>query len=124
MLSRVKSVRVWINEPGDQSGASDFSISDIWFNEAQSGLDVSTYNKSESVKVYPNPVGNYFNIETPGWQNAGWQLFNAAGIAVKKGNLTGNTTEIDVRGLLPGMFYLYIEKNNQFVDYQKLIINK
>lgn len=122
MLSRVKSLRIWINEPETQSDATDFSISDIWFNEAQSGLDVLTYNEFENVKVYPNPVGNYFIIETPGWQNVSWQLFNAAGIAVKRGGLTGDTETIDVRSLSPGMFYLHIEKNNQTMDYHKLII--
>jgi beta-glucanase (GH16 family) len=122
MLSRVTSLRVWINEPGGDSGASDFSISDIWFNEAQSGVGVSTFNKFENVKVYPNPANNYFFIETPGWQNASWQLLNTSGIAVKRGELTGNNEEIDIRSLSSGMFYLYIEKNNQFMDYQKLII--
>lgn len=122
MLSRVKSVRIWINEPGASSDDSDFYISDIWFNEAQSGLDVSTFNIFENVKVYPNPANNYIIIETPGWKNASWQLLNTAGIPVKRGELTVNNKEIDIRSLSSGMFFLYIEKNNQIMDYQKLII--
>lgn len=124
MLSRVKSVRIWINNPGVDSGATNFSVSDIWFNEAQSGLDVLSFSDLKNVKVYPNPVGNYFIIEGANWQNTGWQLFNASGFLVKRGELSGDIEQVDVKDLTPGVFYLYIENNKQFVNFQKLIINK
>ncbi|HKK80789.1 MAG TPA: family 16 glycosylhydrolase, partial [Prolixibacteraceae bacterium] len=122
MLSRVKSIRIWINESGEQTETTDFSISGIWFNEAQSGLNVNTYSGLGNLKVYPNPACGYLFVETPERINSVWKLYNSVGTVVKKGKLSKNVEEIDVKDLISGIYYISFEKDNRQIDHKKIII--
>jgi pimeloyl-ACP methyl ester carboxylesterase len=59
------------------------------------------------VGLYPNPTKNTINLEI--LQDVHYELFSPLGQRLLKGNLTGNTKQIDLSQLPPSIYYLYIE---------------
>ncbi len=62
----------------------------------------------DTIKAFPNPFQNSFEIENPLNKTLCWKLFNNFGQLVKNGELIGLKTKIDVDDLPSGIYYLSI----------------
>lgn len=89
-------------------------------NWSLAGIEDQTPNVE--VILYPNPVSTILNIETSAFNNTTYELFDATGKIVRKGNLNGLTTQIDVHGIEPGPYNLRLSNNdNSILKTYKLI---
>ena len=75
-------------------------------------LAVSDLNNSKAVQVYPNPVKDILNV-TNITLNSNYEIFNAAGQLVSKGNL--GTGKIAVSKLTKGIYFINIDDNGTSV---------
>ena len=70
---------------------------------------VEEVNVEVSVKVYPNPVASFINIEFSEMadvNNAQAVLINAQGVAVKRIIVNSKKTSVNVSDLMPGVYFL------------------
>ena len=87
-------------------------------NVILTGIEVAENNKT--IKVYPNPVSNELIIEIEG--NNGklnFEILNAIGQVVFKGNLVGKTT-VQTSNFAPGVYLIKLENGKTF-EFKKII---
>jgi hypothetical protein len=82
--------------------------------------EVETAN-SESVSVYPNPVGLELNVSVSKLQpGASLKLYNGTGILMRSLPLDKSTESISMQGFIPGLYILVI-KNGDEVTTKKVL---
>jgi spore coat protein H len=80
---------------------------------------------SESIKLFPNPASHRINIENHNIRTASrmhYQILNANGAEILKGEYTGNKNTIDVNHLPPGMYIFSLSENGKNLFKKKLVI--
>jgi ligand-binding sensor domain-containing protein len=93
------------------------------YNEDGIPFGISESVKNEHlVKIYPNPVSDYVNIERLSTANISLiELINIQGKLVKHQKIkTGRNTIMDVRGLPKGLYMLRLHMDTGIVN-EKLI---
>ncbi len=99
------------------SGAAIASSS---FNEE---LKVVSNEKTDEVRVYPNPASDVLNISLPSESGIGpkVKLVDAAGKLVRESAVAGNSLQLNVASVSQG-FYILIIEDGQKVIKQKIMI--
>lgn len=73
------------------------------------------------VDIYPNPANEYISVEN-GYFSGTVSIFNLQGKEVRKMVIDEQLSELDVSGLLPGMYYIEI-KDGQHLYGGKILKN-
>ncbi|MFD2162218.1 discoidin domain-containing protein [Paradesertivirga mongoliensis] len=82
--------------------------------------EIETAN-SNSLSVYPNPVGLEFQVSVSKLQpGATLDLYNSAGILMRSLPLSKSTERISTQGFIPGL-YLLVIKNGDEVTVKKIL---
>ncbi len=86
-------------------------------------LTVSDNSIEKNISLYPNPVKDFlfvdFNQEK--FANSSYQLFDAQGKLVKKGNFSQKKNELDFSMLLSSVYIIRIFSENEIVKTFKII---
>ncbi|QQY83281.1 T9SS type A sorting domain-containing protein [Tamlana sp. s12] len=80
----------------------------VWSKD--NALSVSD-SKQSKLKAFPNPTEDYLYLKDT--QNAEITIFNSLGQSVFQKQLENHTKPIDVRHLLPGIYFIKTNHNNQ-----------
>lgn len=81
----------------------------------------STFSEESEITISPNPVSDHAILIIKGKEDAkSYQLFNALGVKVKEGEITGSTTQVDVSGLSNGVYTL----QTSGIFSKRLIVSK
>jgi hypothetical protein len=75
-------------------------------------LAVSDVNNTKSLQVFPNPAKDILNISNVA-ANASYEIFNAAGQIVSKGNI--GTGKVAVNQLSKGVYFISVDNNGTAV---------
>jgi hypothetical protein len=73
--------------------------------------------KDSNIKIYPNPISNYININSGNEKLVSWEMYDMSGKSVLK----GNTTPIDVQNIIKGNYLLKINLEKRQIS-KKIII--
>ena len=82
------------------------------------------YSKNLFV-LYPNPAWNKIQIsggEENNFQYIKYQIYNALGSMVSSGYLEGNSNEIDLIGIKPGVYFISLFTNEKYSQTIKFIL--
>lgn len=109
---------VYSREPCIQVEVDHDMVMLAYFNY---GIGVSE-NVDELVKVYPNPVNGFLNIESPDSDDAmEASVFDVFGRLV--GKKPSGSSGMDVSGLPSGVYLLQIKKDDAVVPLQKIVVS-
>jgi len=87
-------------------------------NVVLTGIEV--VDNDRTIKVYPNPVSNELVIEIEGNnQKVNFDILNAIGQVVFKGNLVEKTT-VQTSDFAPGVYLIKLENGKTF-EFKKII---
>ena len=84
-------------------------------------VGIDDFDPSFEVKVYPNPVDEYLIVTTAEHQHKTYELYDANGKIIKRGQLAGEETMIDTRTLLPASYSIRIKDEQVDLKTIKLI---
>ena len=90
-------------------------------NPAAAGVNE---RQSGQFRIYPNPANGRFTIETDGGAAYEAEMFDSLGRSVRKLPLKTTATEVDVRGLAHGNYFVKIYSSGKTVSVQKVIVEK
>lgn len=80
------------------------------------------FGGSNSVILYPNPVGNKLTVKFDKKEKASIRIMNLSGQVLKKKAVSGNSSDWDVSDLADGTYLIEISHENGMVESKKLII--
>ena len=114
-------------------------VTDMHIHEASNYLYAATYGRSSfklnleevilgnaanalenDLQIAPNPVLDFFEVNTEEWVGARLSLFSIEGKKILERELTTRSKRIDVHSLSQGMYIVRIQKNNQAIN-KKLV---
>ena len=72
-------------------------------------VGISSINVTEDVRVYPNPVTDVLTIQTEASTYNSLKLYNNIGQVLMQQNVNSNTTQIDMKHLPTGMYYIQLQ---------------
>ena len=93
---------------------SDFAPSHKEFYYYNNGNPTHTmeFEHLQNIKVYPNPVNNYFTIENKSVaKQLNYKIFNMCGKTVNAGFMQNNTEQVDISIYPPGVYLLKFTNN-------------
>jgi len=78
---------------------------------------------SSLVQLYPNPVVDYLNLNVADVfeHNYSMQLYNMQGAMVKEASIKQPVQSVDMKNLDAGNYILHLIKNNQSIDFFKVV---
>lgn len=94
-------------------------------NEYSAIVRLSKEVKNVSYTIYPNPGKGLFNITINGVekpQGFSYNVLNATGTVIKKGNITSATTQFNISHMAAGLYYVQLFKNTQLQNTYKIIL--
>jgi hypothetical protein len=88
-------------------------------------VGLTEYEKTDRIKVFPNPAQNFLTISYPGNQleNATVEFFNSLGQSVFTKSIISNG-QIDISELSNGLYFIHLKGSNLNVSPTKLIISR
>jgi hypothetical protein len=87
-------------------------------------LGVSEFDELE-VLIYPNPVGDYFNIEIKSETNSEdftFKLLDARGRVLSQ-DLFKKSIQIDRKNISPGVYFIHLNSDSNFIQ-RKIIFSE
>jgi hypothetical protein len=87
------------------------------------GTKVESFDQSLQFRMFPNPATRWISIEMNDASNITVSIHNMLGQQLKKTNLNREHTRINLEDLQQGMYILILQRNNNIVASEKLIIN-
>ena len=72
-------------------------------------VGIEELNKTDNINLYPNPVTNTLTIQANSNQYRSLKLFNNIGQVVAEQNINSNTTQINMKQLPTGMYYIQLQ---------------
>lgn len=101
-----------------------YEAAPVWqnFNPINGVLSTESFVSNNNIKIYPNPVINILNVETPFTGVLSLKLINDLGQVVLKQNQAGSSMSLDVSNLSKGLYFLNInseEGNSQTIKFIK-----
>ena len=90
------------------------------------GLTEPVGNDAGAILIYPNPAGDYFQIELPGqYVNSGLtiEMVNIVGSVICSTEMNNITRVIDLNGLQAGLYLVRILNGNVLVAYSRVVKN-
>jgi len=135
------NLNIGFDANNDNSSKIFFTIENEWVNSAEHGsllirpiigqdLILGTGEKpsskpgDETIKIYPNPAGNYFNIDQSEIKlsnSAVLHIYNIYGSLVHE--QVGIYSQVDISTLPKGMYFIKIDDRNKMYT-AKLLINR
>jgi hypothetical protein len=93
-----------------------YEISEISATEKAMGINLQW-------GIYPNPVSHflYLTIEASDFTGCLYQLYDNNGKVIRQQKVHGSTTEIDMSGLTPAVYFLKIKAENRELKTIKII---
>ncbi|MGJ8684373.1 MAG: T9SS type A sorting domain-containing protein [Nonlabens sp.] len=86
---------------------------------SQATLSNVTVASQQEIKVYPNPVTNYFTISATGDSIYKYQLYDTLGQEIRAVEVVSqNQVNVDMSDLSSGIYYLQVQVANQSYNYQ------
>jgi Secretion system C-terminal sorting domain/Pregnancy-associated plasma protein-A len=85
------------------------------------GLNTANFNAINAIRVYPNPVSQYFMISSLQTQIDEVEIYNTLGQLVKNQKLTQSNNVINIEELASGTYYLRIYNEGKFLKSDKVI---
>ncbi len=79
---------------------------------------------NDQLKIYPNPAISSIVIECPIFKSYNLRLISILGNSVSNYNGIRNGMIINIEGLLPGIYILYLTDNHSNIKIKKLFIKK
>jgi hypothetical protein len=107
------------------SGGSDNNYSFTYVNGTLTILDatgISSNTMVNGVSVYPNPVAKELTLNNPYLEKGDYIVISLTGNILQHGNITGNSTQINMQALPAGLYLLKIAVGNS--TYQFKIVKK
>ncbi len=89
------------------------------YGAPEGGTNVAVYDAGESLRIYPNPVSDYFTIDVDG--RADLTLYNNIGQVVIARIIEGRTV-IDVSTMNKGLYIVQVKDEGGNVSSAKLIL--
>jgi hypothetical protein len=71
-------------------------------------LGVDEFALEESVKLYPNPATNVVNLDLNTIDSGKYEIYNVLGSQVAKGEISGNSLQIDISAYTSGSYFVKI----------------
>ena len=114
----------------------DFTIGEVIINTGTDGsTDITqglhqtnwtitaldSYSATYEATVFPNPTAEVLNIQTSHFENVKYTLYDAKGLLVKHGNISGEETPIQVSELASGSYSLILNDGTQNLKTFKLV---
>lgn len=84
-----------------------------------SGTIINSVELDKTINVYPNPVSNELTIETEKNNRVNFEILNAVGQVVFKGDLVNKTT-INTNHFAPGIYIIKFKMGDNF-EFKKII---
>lgn len=84
------------------------------------GLGIDEENSSNKIRIYPNPITDYLNIEMDEYPDR-VQIVNLTGAVLISEKLNSKNFEIDVSHLSKGMYFVKIISQNGTVESLKIM---
>jgi hypothetical protein len=99
-------------------GRAPIFISYHWVNPV---TGIEDFTELSLASIYPNPASDFISIESEiGTRKLPYVIFNQLGKQVLTGKLTGETTQVDLRGLAAGLYFCHIgEERKQLIKVVK-----
>lgn len=69
----------------------------------------------KSIQMYPNPASDYILIK--GEDHFGYRIFDLQGREISSGSTRGGE-QIDLKGIMPGLYYIQLERGNRRITYK------
>jgi len=94
----------------DAGGTWGYAILELEvYNDTSMAARTMPESHIDGVKIYPNPVVDQLNVNTPA-HTAGWnyQLITAQGILIRRGYFNSGNASLSMKGLVPGFYLLYL----------------
>ena len=70
----------------------------------------------DGIKIYPNPTSSILKIEVPNFSSQlNYNLYSIRGTLLKSSYLTASNSEIDLAGIIKGLYLLKIDNKNKVI---------
>lgn len=94
-----------------RTGITSFSPFAVF--DENTKVSVNDVAANNNIKIYPNPAVNTLTVNlNDDVANANIDIYNTAGQTVYTAAMQGNTQNIDITNLAPGMYYLSVSNDN------------
>lgn len=98
-----------------------FSVDDILITNT---VGINNYEKTESVKVYPNPASDVVNIQAGNNQNIQtMKVLNIAGQVIQEVVVNNNVAQVNVNSFDAGVYFIQLTTDNGIVN-KKITVTK
>ena len=93
---------------GDVTG--NHGLEDFWIVKLNNSVGINEHTLSSNIKLFPNPVGNFLNVEFPFLINdkVSISILNPIGEIIQENNLRLNNEAINVGNLKQGIYFLKV----------------
>lgn len=89
----------------------------IWFSNGERILSNSEdLETNDAIILYPNPAGEFINVELPQAGSLGFEIVNQVGQTVKVGELSTTSNSIKLDLLNPGVYTIKLTTGDQIVS--------
>ncbi|CAN5255234.1 hypothetical protein BH09BAC5_BH09BAC5_04600 [soil metagenome] len=85
------------------------------------GIDQSF--QSISVIVFPNPTSETLTLQVNDFNNLQYEMFDAEGKLILSNNINATKSEIEMKNLATGTYFINVNKENKKVQSFKIIKN-
>ncbi len=83
--------------------------------------------KGKDIKIYPNPASDYVQVEFPAdfdiGQNVYAVLVSNTGSIVRQEKINASQSQLDLSGIMSGMYYLMIRRGNEIIGRKRIIVH-
>jgi len=80
-------------------------------------VSIAKTEKTNTLKVYPNPANSFINIESDFNANSTIRIFNMQGAIVKQININSNNIQrINIQDLNSGIYFIQIENDKKIIQ--------
>lgn len=90
-------------------------------NSPSSRFKAPSNKEENAVSIYPNPVHDYVTISRSGSKIKNIRIINISGQIVFDQMVNDSSMQLDVSGLTPGVYFVWIHSNNEY-STEKLIV--
>lgn len=113
------SYQVTNNSDGSKSlQITSFDGDFVIYNNSQLSINE---NFKSNISIYPNPVKDKLTIQNPDLKITSIKLSDASGKIILKQKISGKESQIDLRALPSGVYFIILEENGKTLKTEKII---
>ena len=101
-----------------------YANGDLLYPEAPSSCfitGIEELNTTSNIKIYPNPMTNFLNIESEEIRLSEYEIFDLVGKKVLQGALNNETNQIEINTLSSGHYLMVLMGKDGYQYSQKLV---